>query len=90
VSVSSIHDISTVVLRTESGFFLRFKIEDVPEKKKGAVGVRGMRLTGKDTIREVYYLKDAEEMKIEHNGKEINLDHLKIASRDTKGTKIRV
>ncbi|WP_026494621.1 DNA gyrase/topoisomerase IV subunit A [Butyrivibrio sp. WCD3002] len=90
VSVHSIHDVSTVVLQTENGFFLRFKTEDVPEKKKGAVGVRGMRLTGKDTIRDVYYLGETEEKAIEHNGKKLNLDHLKIANRDTKGTKIRI
>jgi DNA gyrase subunit A len=90
VSVHSIHDVSTVVLQTENGFFLRFKTEDVPEKKKGAVGVRGMRLTGKDTIIDVYYLGETEEKAIEHNGKKLNLDHLKIANRDTKGTKIRI
>ncbi len=90
VSVHSIHDVSTVVLQSENGFFLRFKTEDVPEKKKGAVGVRGMRLTGKDTIRDVYYLGETEEKAIEHNGKNLNLDHLKIANRDTKGTKIRI
>ena len=90
ISVSSIHDISTVVLRSESGFFLRFMIDDVPEKKKGAVGVRGMRLSPKDSIRDAFYLKDLEEKSIEHNGKELKLDHLKIASRDTKGTKIRI
>ncbi len=90
VSVQSTHDLSTVVLLSESGFFLRFKIEDVPEKKKGAVGVRGMRLAAKDSIRDVYYLDELEEKSIEHNGKELKLDHLKIASRDTKGTKIRI
>jgi DNA gyrase subunit A len=30
------------------------------------------------------------EMIIEHNGKELHLEHLKIAGRDTKGTKVRV
>ena len=90
VSVQVTHNLSTVVLVSEGGFFLRFKLEDVPEKKKGAVGVRGMRLTGKDTIRDVYYLGELEEKTIEHNGKELKLDHLKIANRDTKGTKIRI
>ena len=90
ISVQILHDISTVVLLSEGGYFLRFKAEDIPEKKKGAVGVRGMRLTGKDTLRDVYYLTDGTDYVIEHNGKELNLDHLKIANRDTKGTKIRV
>ena len=90
VSVFVTHEISTVVLASESGFFLRFRLEDVPEKKKGAVGVRGMRLGAKDSIRDVYYLKDQEEKAIDHNGKTLKLDHLKITSRDTKGTKIRI
>ncbi|MCR5657564.1 MAG: DNA topoisomerase 4 subunit A [Butyrivibrio sp.] len=90
ISVQILHDISTVVLLSESGYFLRFKAEDIPEKKKGAVGVRGMRLSGKDTLRDVYYLTDGTDYVIEHNGKQLNLDHLKIANRDTKGTKIRV
>ncbi|WP_035766037.1 DNA gyrase/topoisomerase IV subunit A [Butyrivibrio sp. NC2002] len=106
VSVQVLHDVSTVVLQSEGGFFLRIKLDEIPEKKKSAVGVRGMRLSAKDVLRDVYYLKEpvpvaenAEgeagqmsepEMIIEHNGKELHLEHLKIAGRDTKGTKVRV
>ena len=90
ISVHEIHEISTVVLQSENGFFLRFNVTDIPEKKKGAVGVRGMRLGAKDSIRDVYYLKEEDPQTIEHNGKSLVLDHLKITSRDTKGTKVRV
>ncbi|WP_026528846.1 DNA gyrase/topoisomerase IV subunit A [Butyrivibrio sp. VCD2006] len=90
ISVHEIHDISTVVFRSENGFFLRFNVTDIPEKKKGAVGVRGIRLGSKDSVRDVFYLKEADEQTIEHNGKSLVLDHLKITSRDTKGTKIRL
>ncbi|WP_044956945.1 DNA gyrase/topoisomerase IV subunit A [Butyrivibrio sp. LC3010] len=90
VSVHELHEINTVVLQSEAGFFLRFSIDEVPEKKKGAVGVRGMRLSAKDSVRDVYYLKEADEQSIEHNGKDLKLDHLKITSRDTKGTKVRL
>ena len=90
ISVHEIHDVSTVVFQSENGFFLRFNVTDIPEKKKGAVGVRGMRLGSKDSIRDVYYLKEADEQTIEHNGKSLVLDHLKITSRDTKGTKVRL
>ena len=90
VNVEILHTQKTVILQTNDGYFLRFLVETVPEKKKAAVGVRGMRLSSKDFIRDVYYLSDIEEKKIEHNGKELNLGHLKITSRDTKGTKVRL
>ena len=78
------------MLRSNDGFFLRFIVESVPEKKKAAVGVRGMRLGKNDYVRDVYYLEDMEDKIIEHNSKQLNLGHLKVTSRDTKGTKVRV
>ncbi len=89
-SVAVLTSYKTVVLQTESGYFLRFPIEDVPEKKKGAIGVRGMRLSKNDEIRQAYYLEEGNAVTIEHNGRELTLNHLKISSRDTKGTKVRV
>ncbi|WP_026660148.1 DNA gyrase/topoisomerase IV subunit A [Butyrivibrio sp. AC2005] len=90
VSVHEVHEISTVVFQSEAGFFLRFNVTEIPEKKKSAVGVRGMRLGSKDFVRDVYYLGEADTQTIEHNGKGLQLDHLKITSRDTKGTKVRL
>ena len=90
VNVEILHTQKTVVLRSNDGFFLRFLVDTVPEKKKAAVGVRGMRLGKNDYIRDVFYLNDMEEKSVEHNGKELHLGHLKITSRDTKGTKVRV
>ncbi len=90
VGVEVLHTQKTVILRSNDGYFLRFYIDSIPEKKKIAVGVRGMRLTKNDYIRDVYYLEDMEEKVIEHNSKQLNLGHLKVTSRDTKGTKVRV
>ncbi len=90
VSVEIIHTQKTVILRSGEGYFLRFLVDTVPEKKKAAVGVRGMRLSKNDTVRDVFYLNDMEDKVIEHNGKSLNLGHLKISSRDTKGTKVRL
>ncbi|MBQ7425442.1 MAG: hypothetical protein IJV21_04170, partial [Lachnospiraceae bacterium] len=67
-----------------------FPVDNVPEKKKAAVGVRGMRLGKNDYVRDVYFLEDMEEKTIDHNSKTLNLGHLKVTSRDTKGTKVRV
>jgi DNA gyrase subunit A len=90
VGVEVLHTQKTVILRSNDGYFLRFLIDTVPEKKKMAVGVRGMRLTKNDYVRDVFYLEDSQEKLIEHNSKQLNLGHLKITSRDTKGTKVRV
>nr|WP_297706130.1 DNA topoisomerase (ATP-hydrolyzing) [uncultured Butyrivibrio sp.] len=90
VNVAVLHTQKTVVLRTNEGFFLRFYVDTIPEKKKAAVGVRGMRLGKNDYIRDVYYLNDMEDMAIDHNDKKLEIGHLKVTSRDTKGTKVRI
>ncbi|SHN63586.1 DNA gyrase subunit A [Butyrivibrio hungatei DSM 14810] len=90
VNVEILHTQKTVILQSNEGYFLRFYVEQVPEKKKAAVGVRGMRLGKNDFVRDVYYLNDMEEKSIEHNDKELHLGHLKVTSRDTKGTKVRL
>lgn len=42
--------------RTKKGIFLRFDISEVPEKKKTALGVRGIKLSVDDAVEEVYLL----------------------------------
>ncbi|MCI8668737.1 MAG: DNA topoisomerase [Lachnospiraceae bacterium] len=78
-----------VVLQTEHGIFLRFQLKEIPDKKKGAVGVRGIKLTGEDFITHVYLLDAGDNVTVEYKGKEIALRKLKTAKRDTKGTKVR-
>ena len=90
VSVYVLKDKTNIVLRTKEGYFLRFPLAEIPEKKKGAVGVRGMKLGVKDLVEEVYYTQNAVETKIIYKEKEVNLTALKLGKRDSKGTKIRV
>ena len=90
VSVEVLHTQKTVILRSNDGFFLRFYVDTIPEKKKAAVGVRGMRLGKNDYVCDVFYLNDMEDKAVEHNGKKLELGHLKVTSRDTKGTKVRL
>ena len=40
----------TIVMQSERDFFLRIAVDSIPEKKKGAVGVRGMRLADGDAL----------------------------------------
>ena len=90
VSVVAIREQRNIVLQTKDGFFLRFPIEEIPEKKKGAVGVRGMKLGDKDLIEQVYYTRNAVETTIQYKNKKLVLNNLKPGKRDTKGTKVRV
>ena len=90
VSVAVIHEQTHIILQSEQGFFLRFSIDEIPEKKKGAIGVRGMKLTSDDSIEEVYYGQNAVESTISYKGKEISLNQLKLGKRDSKGTKVRI
>ncbi len=78
-----------VVLQTRNGIFLRFPLQEIPEKKKGAVGVRGIKLGDEDEILHVYVLDAGDNETVEVNGKMVELRKLKTAKRDTKGTKVR-
>ena len=90
VSVTPLREQRNIVLQTKDGYFLRFPIEEIPEKKKGAVGVRGMKLGDKDYVEQVYYTQNAVESVIEYKNKKVVLNNLKPGKRDSKGTKIRV
>ncbi len=90
VRVVSLMEQRSIVLQTKEGFFLRFSIEEIPEKKKGAIGVRGMKLGAKDAVENVYFIQNIVETAIEYKGKQVILNNLKPAKRDGKGTKIRV
>ncbi len=90
VGVTVLKEQRNVVLQSKDGFFLRFPIEEVPEKKKGAIGVRGMKLNASDYIEQVYYTQNAVEQTIEYKNKKIELNKVKLGKRDGKGTKIRV
>lgn len=90
VSVAILNEQRNIVLQTAEGFFLRFPLEEIPEKKKGAVGVRGMKLGTKDYVEQVYYTQNAVEQTIEYKNRNVELNKLKLGKRDTKGVKIRV
>lgn len=89
VCVHVLKDKTNIVLRTKDGYFLRFPLSEIPEKKKGAVGVRGMKLTLGDYVEEVYFTVNSVDSPIIYRDKELNLNSLKAGRRDTKGTKIK-
>lgn len=90
VSVEIVNGQKNIVLQTAGGFFLRFSVEEIPEKKKTAVGVRGMKLGDGDYVETVYYTQNNVEQTIEYKNKKVELNKIKIGKRDTKGVKIRI
>ncbi|MBQ2981023.1 MAG: DNA topoisomerase [Lachnospiraceae bacterium] len=78
-----------VVLQTAKGMFLRFPLREIPEKKKGAIGVRGIKLDKDDYVTDVYVLDAGDNMEVEFKGKKVELRKLKTTKRDGKGTKVR-
>ncbi len=89
VSVQVITENQHIVLQTRNGYFLRFPASEVPEKKKAAIGVRGIRLQKKDVLENVYLFPEGTETKVLYGKKTVTLNRLKIAKRDGTGTKTR-
>ena len=77
-----------VVLQTSAGVFLRFSTEEIPEMKKTARGVRGIKLSQGEYLDVVHLL--GEEPVIQYKEKEVHLNRLKISKRDGKGSKVRL
>lgn len=77
----------TMVMQSQKDLFLRIVCESVPEKKKTAVGVRGMKLDKGDELKRIYVLKEGESADVEVKGKTVALGRLHIGNRDTKGVK---
>lgn len=77
----------TLVMQSEKDFFLRIDAATIPEKKKGAVGVRGMKLGAGDALTAIHLLSDGDNVTVEVKGKEVALNRLHVGNRDTKGTK---
>ncbi len=77
----------TIVMRSKKEVFLRIPVDQIPEKKKAAAGVRGMKLDKGDELQEIYLLADGDNEIIEVKGKEMSLNRLHIGNRDTKGVK---
>ncbi len=76
-----------LVMQSKKNMFLRIEADSIPEKKKGAVGVRGMKLSAGDEILEAYLMMPQDNIRIPFKDKELELNRLRVANRDTKGVK---
>lgn len=87
LNVCPVEDTDTIIMESKKDMFLRIDSAQIPQKKKGAVGVRGMRLNAEDELKAVYVLHDGENKEIEVKGKQVALNRLHVGNRDTKGVK---
>lgn len=78
-----------VMLYSHDGYFLRFAVEEVPKKKKGALGVRGIKLREKDYLEQGCLLKEGQEEFVFRNGM-LAVSRVKVSKRDGQGSKIRI
>ena len=65
-------------MQSEKEMFLRIEASTIPEKKKGAVGVRGMKLNAGDALSNIYVLDGESEQTVEVKGKEVVLNRLRV------------
>ncbi len=89
IAVGVISEELSVVLRTKEGYFLKFAAVEVAEKKKTAIGVRGIKLRKNDEVEEAYLLEEGAEARVLVGEREVSLSRLKMGKRDGQGTKVR-
>lgn len=80
-----------IIMQSEEGFFLRFSLEEVTRKKKGAIGLHGMKLQEEDHIKKVYLtgVENEDEPSIIYKEKELVFSKIRLMGRDGKGVKVR-
>ena len=80
-----------IIMQGEEGYFLRFPLEEVTRKKKGAIGIRGMKLQEDDHIKHVYLtgVENEDNPSIIYKEKELVFSKIRLMGRDGKGVKVR-
>ena len=79
-----------LILQTKKGVFLRFLVEEVPEKKKMAIGVRGIKLAEGDEVEQAILVVGQGQEEFFYKEKRLQVSRVKLNKRDTKGTKLRL
>ncbi|MDE7434799.1 MAG: DNA topoisomerase 4 subunit A [Lachnospiraceae bacterium] len=85
--VAPVTEGATLVMQSAKDMFLRIDVSTIPEKKKGAVGVCGMKLGAGDELTNLYMLGNEDAPTVTVKDKEIVLNRLHIGNRATKGVK---
>ena len=80
-----------IIMQSEEGYFLRFPLEEVTRKKKGAIGIRGMKLQKQDHVKHIYLtgVEEEDTPSIIYKEKELVFNKIRLMGRDGKGVKVR-
>ena len=78
LTVCPLEENDTLVMATKKDMFLRIDCAQIPQKKKGAVGVRGMKLAAGDELKSIHVLHEGEEKEVEVKGKPVALHRLHV------------
>lgn len=63
-------------MQTRRWIFLKFLTAEIPEKKKGAVGVRGIKLQKTDELEQIHLFEEGTDTKVKYGEKEVTLNRL--------------
>ena len=80
LTVCPLEENDTLVMATKKDMFLRIDCAQIPQKKKGAVGVRGMKLAAGDELKSIHVLHEGEEKEVEVKGKPVALHRLHVGN----------
>ncbi len=75
------------VLQSKIGYFLKIAMDEIPEMKKTAVGNHGIKLGTKDELENAYVFTKENAPTILYKETEMTLSSLRVAARNSKGTK---
>ncbi|MBR3524606.1 MAG: DNA topoisomerase 4 subunit A [Lachnospiraceae bacterium] len=90
VAAEILYDQSWLAMFTHNGMLLKMDAEEVPLKKKAAVGVRGIKLSKGDYVEmAVVGSAHSERHLVEFNDKKIDLALIRSQKRDAKGTRLK-
>ena len=80
-----------IIMQSEEGYFLRYPLEEVTRKKKGAIGIRGMKLQEQDHVKHIYLtgVEEEDTPSIIYKEKELVFSKIRLMGRDGKGVKVR-
>ncbi len=88
ISVFPVEGVETIVFKTKDNMFLRIEASEIPEKGKVAIGVKGINLSTKDQVTDVFALKaDDQDVTAEGKDGQVELRRLRILKRASKGVK---
>ncbi|MGI5931480.1 MAG: DNA gyrase/topoisomerase IV subunit A [Eubacterium sp.] len=87
IYAGTVEEEDSLVLQSDRNYFLRIHAMDIPEKKKTAIGVRGMKTEEGEKLASAYLVKPDDIQVVRIKDREVNLNRLHLSRRDTRGTR---